>query len=257
MQVLCDVCGSAPAAVLRCTGEAALCSACDRRVHRADKRRRIPLVHPCGDDSTAAAPLCDVCKEWRGLVFCMEDRAILCPDCDDPIHSAYDLTAKHTRFLLVGAKLSATLVDQAPPSPDDDDDDDDVAKPDAAPAACAAKAYREEALPHSRNHDKPVVLKDLRWVGANLAATEETEWATRGHGGDGPCSGTMEAAHSRKGLCGNRRRDVAAIERASRDARCNDRTRERERQREEVRLVRPAASRTMGFAGRQRCHRRE
>jgi hypothetical protein len=62
MQVLCDVCGSAPAAVLRCTGEAALCSACDRRVHRADKRRRIPLVHPCGDDSTAAAPLCDVCK---------------------------------------------------------------------------------------------------------------------------------------------------------------------------------------------------
>jgi hypothetical protein len=45
-------------------------------------------------------------QERRGLVFCVEDRAILCPDCDEPIHSANDLTAKHTRFLLVGAKLS-------------------------------------------------------------------------------------------------------------------------------------------------------
>nr|ACG40191.1 salt tolerance-like protein [Zea mays] len=145
MQVLCDVCGGAPAAVLCCTDEAALCSACDRRVYRADKRRRIPLVQPCGDDSAAAAaaPLCDVCKERRGLVFCVEDRAILCPDCDDPIHSANDLTAKHTRFLLVGAKLSAALVDQAPPSPDDDDDD--VAEPDAVPAACAAKASSLES----------------------------------------------------------------------------------------------------------------
>jgi hypothetical protein len=76
-------------------------------------------------------------------VFCVEDRAILCPDCDDPIHSANDLTAKHTRFLLVGAKLSAALVDQAPPSPDDDDDD--VAEPDAVPAACAAKASSLES----------------------------------------------------------------------------------------------------------------
>jgi hypothetical protein len=45
-------------------------------------------------------------QERRGLVFCVEDRAILCADCDEPIHSANDLTAKHTRFLLVGAKLS-------------------------------------------------------------------------------------------------------------------------------------------------------
>ena len=52
-------------------------------------------------------------------MFCVEDRAILCLDCDDPIHSANDLTAKHSRFLLVGAKLSAGLVDQAPPSLDD------------------------------------------------------------------------------------------------------------------------------------------
>ncbi|CAL5040462.1 unnamed protein product [Urochloa decumbens] len=126
MLVRCDVCGVEPAAVLCCADEAALCSACDRRVHRAnklaDKHRRIPLLHP-DSSSGAAAPLCDVCKERRGLVFCVEDRAILCADCDDPIHSANDLTAKHTRFLLVGAKLSAAaLADHQPPpaSPDDD-----------------------------------------------------------------------------------------------------------------------------------------
>lgn len=71
MQVRCDVCGAAPAAVLCCADEAALCSACDRRVHRANKlahkHRRIPLVHPASGDSSdadadAAAPLCDVCK---------------------------------------------------------------------------------------------------------------------------------------------------------------------------------------------------
>ncbi|CAL5050139.1 unnamed protein product [Urochloa decumbens] len=125
MLVRCDVCGVEPAAVLCCADEAALCSGCDRRVHRAnklaDKHRRIPLLHP-DSSSAAAAPVCDVCKERRGLVFCVEDRAILCGDCDDPIHSANDLTAKHTRFLLVGAKLSAAaLADhQPPPSPEDD-----------------------------------------------------------------------------------------------------------------------------------------
>ncbi|KAJ1261010.1 hypothetical protein BS78_10G275500 [Paspalum vaginatum] len=124
MQVRCDVCGTEPAAVLCCADEAALCSACDRRVHRAnklaDKHRRVPLLQPSGEES-AAAPLCDVCKERRGLVFCVEDRAILCADCDEPIHSANDLTAKHSRFLLVGARLSTELVHESPPSPDDDD----------------------------------------------------------------------------------------------------------------------------------------
>ncbi|GJN39336.1 hypothetical protein PR202_gb28447 [Eleusine coracana subsp. coracana] len=114
MRVNCDVCGGEPAAVLCCADEAALCSACDRRVHRANKlagkHRRIPLVHhPSGDDEEWG-PLCDVCKERRGLVFCVEDRAILCPDCDEPIHTANELTAKHTRFLLVGAKLSSNEI---------------------------------------------------------------------------------------------------------------------------------------------------
>ncbi|TVU07601.1 hypothetical protein EJB05_40965 [Eragrostis curvula] len=121
MRVNCDVCGGEPAAVFCCADEAALCSACDRRANKlAGKHRRIPLIHTAGasssDDSTTEGPLCDVCKERRGVVFCVEDRAILCADCDEPIHSANDLTAKHSRFLLVGAKLSAAIVDDQPPS---------------------------------------------------------------------------------------------------------------------------------------------
>lgn len=41
-------------------------------------------------------------------MFCQQDRAILCRECDIPIHKANELTQKHTRFLLTGVKLSAT-----------------------------------------------------------------------------------------------------------------------------------------------------
>jgi hypothetical protein len=41
-------------------------------------------------------------------LFCKEDRAILCRDCDIPIHTANEHTQKHNRFLLTGVKLSAT-----------------------------------------------------------------------------------------------------------------------------------------------------
>ncbi|KAJ4775303.1 B-box zinc finger family protein [Rhynchospora pubera] len=107
MKVQCDVCGHEEASIFCCADEAALCDACDHKVHRANKlagkHRRFALVRPAsGDDS----PNCDVCQEKRGYIFCQEDRAILCKDCDEPIHSANELTSKHNRFLLVGARLS-------------------------------------------------------------------------------------------------------------------------------------------------------
>lgn len=40
------------------------------------------------------------------MVFCQEDRAILCRECDDSIHKANEHTQKHNRFLLSGVKLS-------------------------------------------------------------------------------------------------------------------------------------------------------
>ncbi|MBA0576168.1 hypothetical protein Golob_025276, partial [Gossypium lobatum] len=45
--------------------------------------------------------------EKRAFLFCQQDRAILCRDCDVPIHSANEHTQRHNRFLLTGVKLSS------------------------------------------------------------------------------------------------------------------------------------------------------
>lgn len=144
MKVQCDVCAAGAAEVYCCADEAALCGRCDRHVHRANrlasKHHRFSLLHP--SSSAQSPPLCDVCKvgllplttrslwsvssgdtgakpppcflkEKRGLLFCQEDRAILCRDCDVPIHSATALTMKHNRFLLTGLSVSAAPL---PPS---------------------------------------------------------------------------------------------------------------------------------------------
>ncbi|XP_074584218.1 B-box zinc finger protein 20-like [Curcuma longa] len=106
MKILCDVCGQESASAFCCADEAALCDACDRRVHRANKlagkHRRFSLSAP----SAQSHPLCDICREKRGFLFCQEDRAILCQDCDESIHSANHLTMKHNRFILTGVRLS-------------------------------------------------------------------------------------------------------------------------------------------------------
>ncbi|KAF0925995.1 hypothetical protein E2562_019938 [Oryza meyeriana var. granulata] len=89
----------------------------------------------------------------RGLVFCTEDRAIRYTDCDDPIHSANELTANHSRFLLFWAKLSAALADQAIPSSDcSSDDADDVSttgdhSPAAIPSPDCSSDNADEAFP--------------------------------------------------------------------------------------------------------------
>ncbi|KAJ4733082.1 B-box zinc finger family protein [Rhynchospora pubera] len=115
MKVQCDGCGVEAASVFCCDDEAALCDNCDHRVHRANKlaskHRRFSLLHPSSRSSSAQPPpLCDICQDKRGLLFCKEDRAILCRDCDVPIHTSSDLTKKHTRFLLTGVRLSSAPI---------------------------------------------------------------------------------------------------------------------------------------------------
>ncbi|MBA0681954.1 hypothetical protein Goari_023720 [Gossypium aridum] len=109
MKIQCDVCEKEAASVFCTADEAALCGACDHRVHHANKlaskHQRFSLLHP---SSSKQVPLCDICQEKRGFVFCVQDRAILCKDCDVPIHSANQYTQKHDRSLLTGVKLSAT-----------------------------------------------------------------------------------------------------------------------------------------------------
>ncbi|GAV72450.1 zf-B_box domain-containing protein [Cephalotus follicularis] len=108
MKIQCDVCSKDEAFVFCTADEAALCGGCDHRVHHANKlaskHQRFSLLHP----SSKQYSLCDICQEKRAFLFCQQDRAILCGDCDYSIHTANELTQKHNRFLLTGVKLSAT-----------------------------------------------------------------------------------------------------------------------------------------------------
>ncbi|KAL2512958.1 B-box zinc finger protein 21 [Abeliophyllum distichum] len=110
MKIQCDVCDKDEAILFCVADEAALCNACDHRVHHANKlagkHERFSLLQP----SPKQAPLCDICQERRALLFCQQDRAILCKECDESIHSANEHTSKHNRFLLTGVKLSAISV---------------------------------------------------------------------------------------------------------------------------------------------------
>ncbi|KAF3435770.1 hypothetical protein FNV43_RR22862 [Rhamnella rubrinervis] len=108
MKIRCDVCDKEEASMFCCADEAALCDGCDQRIHRANKlasnHSRFSLLNP----TFKQFPLCDICQERRAFLFCQEDRAILCRECDFPIHKANEHTQKHNRFLLTGVKLSAT-----------------------------------------------------------------------------------------------------------------------------------------------------
>ncbi|KAG0490299.1 hypothetical protein HPP92_007162 [Vanilla planifolia] len=109
MKIRCDVCGMEEASVFCCADEAALCDGCDQHVHMANKlaskHHRLSLLY--ASSSPRHLPLCDICKEKRGLVFCREDRTILCRECDEPIHFANTHAAAHSRFLLTGIRISA------------------------------------------------------------------------------------------------------------------------------------------------------
>ncbi|KAG0462173.1 hypothetical protein HPP92_020649 [Vanilla planifolia] len=118
MKILCDVCGTKQASVFCCADEAALCGACDGQIHSANKlagkHRRFSLIQPSLSSSSSSPssarhlPLCDMCKEKSGFVFCQEDRAILCRQCDVSIHTSTVQAGRHSRFLITGIRLSAT-----------------------------------------------------------------------------------------------------------------------------------------------------
>ncbi|OVA03270.1 zinc finger protein [Macleaya cordata] len=104
MKIQCNSCEAAEANVLCCADEAALCWACDVKVHAANKlaskHQRVPL-----SSSSSQMPKCDICQEAIGYFFCLEDRALLCRKCDVSIHTANSYVSGHQRFLLTGVKV--------------------------------------------------------------------------------------------------------------------------------------------------------
>ena len=89
------------------------------------RSRRLPKLDACSD--RIALHGCDLSlQEKRGLLFCKEDRAILCRDCDVSVHTASELTMRHTRFLLTGVRLSAEpAACPSPPPPSEDENSSD------------------------------------------------------------------------------------------------------------------------------------
>lgn len=112
VKIQCDVCNKNEASVYCSADEASLCATCDHRVHHANKlagkHHRFSLLQP----SPKQAPLCDICQEKEALLFCQQDRAILCTSCDIRIHKANEFLQKHNRFVITGVKLiSVSLSD--------------------------------------------------------------------------------------------------------------------------------------------------
>ncbi|KAF5733920.1 hypothetical protein HS088_TW16G00361 [Tripterygium wilfordii] len=105
MKIQCDVCEKAPATVICCADEAALCQKCDVEVHAANKlaSKHQRLLLQCLSNKL---PRCDICQEKAAFIFCVEDRALFCKDCDEPIHSAGNLSANHQRFLATGIQVA-------------------------------------------------------------------------------------------------------------------------------------------------------
>ncbi len=79
MKIQCDVCEKAPATVICCADEAALCAKCDIEVHAANKlaskHQRLLL-----QSLSNTLPPCDICQEKAAFIFCVEDRALFCRD---------------------------------------------------------------------------------------------------------------------------------------------------------------------------------
>lgn len=46
-------------------------------------------------------------QDKAAFIFCVEDRALFCQNCDEAIHPAGSLSANHQRFLATGIRVAA------------------------------------------------------------------------------------------------------------------------------------------------------
>ncbi|XP_021906724.1 B-box zinc finger protein 24 [Carica papaya] len=150
MKIQCDVCERAPATVICCADEAALCAKCDIEVHAANKlaNKHQRLLLQCLSNKL---PPCDICQEKTAFIFCVEDRALFCRDCDEPIHSAGSLSANHQRFLATGIRvaLSSSCTKDAEKSRSE------------PPKPNAQKTPMKQLTQHSSNFSSPWAVDDF------------------------------------------------------------------------------------------------
>ncbi|XP_021908309.1 B-box zinc finger protein 19-like [Carica papaya] len=101
MRTLCDACESAAAIVFCAADEAALCRACDEKVHMCNKLAsrhvRVGLADP--ND----VPRCDICENAPAFFYCEIDGSSLCLQCDMIVHVGGKRT--HGRYLLLRQRV--------------------------------------------------------------------------------------------------------------------------------------------------------
>ncbi|PAN38847.1 hypothetical protein PAHAL_7G202100 [Panicum hallii] len=148
MRIQCDACEGAAATVVCCADEAALCARCDVEIHAANKlaskHQRLPLGGTPGD-----VPRCDVCQEKPAFIFCVEDRALFCRDCDEPIHVPGTLSGNHQRYLATGIRVGFSSVCGAGAGADVPPPPRGCSKPAAAAKAPASKPAQPQEVPSS------------------------------------------------------------------------------------------------------------
>ncbi|KAK9836360.1 hypothetical protein WJX81_008514 [Elliptochloris bilobata] len=103
MGVKCDICEAQEGSVFCFAENAVMCEQCDVSKHtsskQAAKHERVAL------SKAAESTQCDICQDRPAVLFCADDRALICRRCDLMIHNANEFTAKHKRFLLSGFAL--------------------------------------------------------------------------------------------------------------------------------------------------------
>ncbi|KAL5706588.1 hypothetical protein ACHQM5_024734 [Ranunculus cassubicifolius] len=101
MRTLCDVCESAAATLFCAADEAALCPACDDKVHLCNKLAsrhvRVGLAVP------NEVPRCDICENAPAFFYCEVDGSSLCLQCDMIVHVGGKRT--HRRYLLLRQRI--------------------------------------------------------------------------------------------------------------------------------------------------------
>ncbi|KAK5784646.1 hypothetical protein PVK06_039172 [Gossypium arboreum] len=101
MRTICDACESAAAIVFCAADEAALCGACDEKVHLCNKLAgrhvRVGLANP------SDVPRCDICENAPAFFYCEIDGTSLCLQCDMIVHVGGKRT--HGRYLVLRQRV--------------------------------------------------------------------------------------------------------------------------------------------------------
>ncbi|CAH9089348.1 unnamed protein product [Cuscuta epithymum] len=101
MRTLCDACESAAAILFCAADEAALCRACDEKVHMCNKLASRHVRVGLADPNKVSR--CDICENAPAFFYCEIDGSSLCLQCDMVVHVGGKRT--HGRYLLVRQRV--------------------------------------------------------------------------------------------------------------------------------------------------------